>query len=114
VNVHADESKTVAVLADSDIAGEQAIRDTTDQLCQLIYQGARYLVVDLKETALLLSSAVLAMFIKLHKMLYIADGVFVIRNPRPEVDDLFRITRLSEILDIEHDEPDQRGPLAGD
>lgn len=104
MDVRADGPKIVVTLTDADIAGEHVVRATSDRLCQLVYEGARYLVVDLKDAAYLGSSSVLAMFITLHKLLETADGCFVLRNPSAQTDELFRITRLSEFLDIEHDD----------
>ena len=81
---------------------------TGERLTQLVYQGARYLIVDVKHTTYL-NSAVLAMLITLHKLLFAADGTFVIRNPSDQVDELFRITRLSEILDVEREDRGTEG-----
>jgi anti-anti-sigma factor len=103
VDARAEGAKLIVTLTDADIAGEPAIRATGERLTQLVYQGARYLVLDIKHTTYL-SSAVLAMLITLHKLLDAADGAFVIRNPSDQVDELFRITRLSEILDLERED----------
>jgi anti-anti-sigma factor len=102
VDLRAEGPKLIARLTGADIADDSAIRATSERLCELVYQGSRYLVVDVQKTTYV-NSAVLAMFITLHKLLDAADGIFVIRNPSAQVDNLFRITRLSEILDIEHE-----------
>jgi anti-anti-sigma factor len=113
VDTRADGSKLIVSLTDVDIAGEAAIRATGERLTQLVYEGARYLVVDVHKTTYL-NSAVLAMFITLHKLLYITDGVFIIRNPSEQVDELFRITRLSEILDVEREGENPGKPNPGE
>lgn len=107
MDIREEGGKVVVVLRDEDIIGEHMVRSTSDELCQLVYGGARYVIVDLKETTFVGSSSVLAMFITLHKLLATAEGAFVLRNPSAQTEELLRITRLSAILDVERGEGTQ-------
>src|SRR5262249_53629326 len=67
VEVQRDGARIVIGLTDPDMTGEPAVRDTGQRICQLVYDGARYLVLDLAHLTFV-SSAGLAMFILLRKL----------------------------------------------
>ncbi|MBY0528555.1 MAG: STAS domain-containing protein [Gemmataceae bacterium] len=93
-------ARAVARLCNADVETEAAIQATSAQLSQLIYDGVRYLVLDLGGASYLGSSMALAMLIQLQKLIETDDGVLVLRNPSAQTNELFQITRLSEIFDI--------------
>lgn len=96
---------TVAHLTTGDVVPGPALRAAGDQLSQLVYDGVRYLIVDLSEADFVGGSAALGMLLMLRKLMLAGDGILILRNLSPQTLELFELTRLSEVFEIRQDRP---------
>ncbi len=100
MDLHDVGSVTVAFLDGPDLQDEMATRASAEKLYGLVHAGERHLELDLGRIDGLIGSAVLAMFVTLHRKLMVCGGTLVIRNLKPHIRELFEITCLNRILDI--------------
>ncbi len=95
---------TVVRFADRKILDELVIKELGDELFSLVEQeGRKNLLLNFTNVEFL-SSAALGKLISLHKKVERAGGTLKLTNIRPEIYDVFRITRLNEKFDIKDDQ----------
>jgi len=95
---------TVVTLSPAEVQDDWHLHTTREQLYNLVHAGRRHLVLDLHHLEFLGSSSVLALFIMLQKKLQAGGGILVLRNLRPELHQVFEITRLDKMFNIQKDE----------
>jgi anti-sigma B factor antagonist len=92
--------RTTIVRVVTDDLGEDSVYAVTDQLSRLIDGLDRPdLVVDLEEVRFLTSTA-LGKLLALHKRLRAAGGRLRVTGVADPVYEVFRVTRLHEVLDV--------------
>lgn len=96
---------TVVRFKDRKILDELIIQDLYYELVSLVGEQPKNLLLNFTNVEFL-SSAALGKLIALHKKVERVGGVLKLTNIRPEIFDVFRITRLNEkfqILDEQED-----------
>lgn len=102
VNVTRDGGATVVEFRDRDILDEVDISQLSDQILPLADEAQPRLVLDFTHVAHM-SSAALGMLITLHKHIRERRGQLRLCHIRPEIYEVFVITKLSEIFQIYED-----------
>ncbi len=102
---------TVARFTDSNIREEAVIREVGTELNQLADQTDRNNVVLNFSDVKFMSSAALSHLISLHKNLSRDERKLKLCNLRTELRDIFLITQLTKVFDIEEDEVDALAAL---
>lgn len=104
----------VAVVRFSDrkILDEMIIQDLGQELFSLVEQENRKNLLLNFTNVEFLSSAALGKLISLHKKVERAGGVLKLSNIRPEIFDVFKITRLNEKFDIKDDQQEALAAFA--
>lgn len=92
---------TIVRFTDRRITDDINIEEFGSELNQLVEAGHRKLVLNFSHVEFL-SSAALGKLISLDKRIRMAEGELKLSNIRPEIYEVFAITRLNEIFDI-HD-----------
>ena len=92
------EGRSVFVVDKSDFDAAAAVQLAQDALRD---EAAPHLVLDFSRLGFL-SSAALGKLMALHQRARGAGGSLKLRNLRPEIHELFRITKLDRLFEIEH------------
>jgi len=95
---------TVVNFVDRRILDESSIKIIGDQLFSLVDDSDRKKILLNFGNVESLSSACLGKLIALHKKLNDAGGRLVLCNIRPDLKEVFEITRLDKILNIQKEE----------
>lgn len=97
---------TVVRFVDRKILDEAAIQELGRELFQLVEEeGRRNLLLNFSSVEFL-SSAALGKLITLDKKVKANNGKLKLSNIRPEIYEVFAITRLNKLFDIKEDEAD--------
>ena len=100
LNVSQTGSATVVELIDRKILDEVTILEIGEQLTTLVSQAdVPRLILDFGSDRHLSSSA-LGMLITLHKRIREKSGLLRLCNIQPAINEIFEITRLSEVFEI--------------
>ena len=97
---------TVVQLVDRKILDEQNIQELGQELFDLVEQDKRQKLVLNFATVEFLSSAALGKLITLLKKCKTSGSVLRFSNIRPEIYEVFAITKLNRLFDIREDEAD--------
>ena len=97
---------TVVRFVDRKILDEAAIQELGRELFQLVEEEGRRNVLLNFSSVEFLSSAALGKLITLDKKVKANDGKLKLSNIRPEIYEVFAITRLNKLFDIKEDEAD--------
>ena len=97
---------TVVKFADRKILDEAHIHDLGQELFALVEQEQRLKILLNFVNVEFLSSAALGKLITLNKKRKAAGAVLKLSNIRPEIYEVFAITKLNKLFDIEEDEAD--------
>jgi len=101
LNVRQQDGATVVELQDRKILEEMAISRIGEKLGQLMEtQIHPKLLLDFRNVEHL-SSAALGMLITLHKQLLEKQGQLVLANIHPQIYEVFKITRLNKLFNIQ-------------
>lgn len=95
---------TVVRFADSRILHEEHIQELGDELFRLVEMDNRKAILLNFSSVEFLSSAALGKLITLEKKVKAAGGRLKLCNIRPEIYEVFAITRLNKLFDIRDDE----------
>lgn len=112
--IHVSEIEGVAVVRfmDRKILDELVIQDLGQELFSLVEQeNHKNLLLNFTNVEFL-SSAALGKLISLHKKVERAGGVLKLSNIRPEIFDVFKITRLNEKFDIKDEQEEALADFA--
>jgi anti-sigma B factor antagonist len=101
----------VVRFTDRKILDELIIQDLGKELFSLVEDGPRNLLLNFTNVDFL-SSAALGKLISLHKKVERAGGVLKLSNIKPEIYDVFKITRLNEKFDIKDEQEDALAEFA--
>ena len=103
---------TVVRFVDRKILDELIIQDLGGELFGLVEKDdCKQLLLNFTNVEFL-SSAALGKLISLHKKVERAEGVLKLTNIRPEIYDVFTITRLNEKFDIKDEQEDALAEFA--
>lgn len=103
---------TVVRFVDRRILDEANIQEMGQELFQLVEeQGRRQILLNFSSVEFL-SSAALGKLITLDKRVKSHSGKLILSNIRPEIYEVFKITRLNTTLDIKDDEADALAAFA--
>ncbi len=97
---------TVVRFVDRKILDEAAIQELGRELFQLVEEDGRRSVLLNFSSVEFLSSAALGKLITLDKKVKSHNGMLKLSNIRPEIYEVFAITRLNRLFDIKEDEAD--------
>lgn len=97
---------TVVRFVDRKILDEASIQELGTELFQLVEQENRGKLVLNFSKVDFLSSAALGKLITLDKKVKARSGKLKLSNIRPEIYEVFAITKLNKLFDIKHDEAD--------
>ena len=97
---------TVVRFVDRKILDETAIQELGRELFQLVEEDGRQNVLLNFSSVEFLSSAALGKLITLDKKVKAHNGSLKLSNIRPEIYEVFAITRLNKLFDIKEDEAD--------
>ena len=97
---------TVVHFLDQKIVEDLGIQELGQELFQLVEGDHRFKIVLNFSSVDFLSSAALGKLITLDKKIKANDGVLKLCNIRPEIYEVFAITRLNRLFDIKEDEAD--------
>jgi anti-sigma B factor antagonist len=107
------ENVTVVRFADRKILDELIIQELGQELFSLVENEERKNLLLNFTNVEFLSSAALGKLISLHKKIERASGNLKLSNIRPEIYDVFRITRLNEKFDIKDEQEQALAEFAG-
>lgn len=96
---------TVVHFVDRKILDEANIQDLGQELFHLVEQDQRQKLLLNFQNVDFLSSAALGKLITLDKKVKAHNGVLKLCNIRPEIYEVFAITKLNKLFDIRDDEP---------
>jgi len=97
---------TVVHFRDQRIIDDLGIQETGQELLQLVDgEGRKKLLLNFSVVGFM-SSAALGKLITLNKKVKAGGGVLKMCNIRPEILEVFAITRLDRLFDIKKDEPE--------
>lgn len=96
---------TAVNFVDRKILDEAIIQELGRELFNLIEEGRNRLLLNFSNVEFL-SSAALGKLITLDKKVKSASGVLRLSNIRPEIYEVFAITRLNKLFEIHDDEAD--------
>ena len=95
---------TVVGFRDQRIIEELGIQEMAQELFQLVEaEGRKKILLNFAAVAFM-SSAALGKLITMHKKVKASNGVLKFCNIRPEIFEVFAITRLDRLFDIKKDE----------
>ncbi|MFH1924853.1 MAG: STAS domain-containing protein [Planctomycetota bacterium] len=94
---------TVVHFRDQRIIEDLAIQETGQELIELVGEGRTKLLLNFSAVGFM-SSAALGKLITLNKKVQAAGGALKMCNIRPEIREVFVITRLDRLFDIKEDE----------
>lgn len=94
---------TVVHFRDQRIIEDLAIQETGQELIELVAEGRTKLVLNFSAVGFM-SSAALGKLITLNKKVQAAGGAVKMCSIRPEIREVFVITRLDRLFDIKEDE----------
>lgn len=97
---------TVVTFNDSKIIDEQEIQELGQELYNLVEQDARKKMVLNFAKVEFMSSAALGKLIGFEKKARIAKAKLILTNIRPEIYEVFAITKLTKLFTIKDDEAD--------
>ena len=112
--IQVTEIDNVAVVrfVDRKILDELIIQDLGQELFGLVEQeNRRHILLNFTNVEFL-SSAALGKLISLHKKVERAEGVLKLTNIRPEIYDVFTITRLNEKFEIKDEQEEALAEFA--
>ena len=95
---------TVVSFVDKRILEEQNIQKIGEDLFRLVEELGRTKIVLNFANVEYLSSAALGKFIKMFNIVKAAKGKLVLCNIRPEILEVFEITKLNKLFNIQKDE----------
>lgn len=95
---------SVVNFVDKKILDEQNIQKIGEDLFRLVEELGRHRILLNFGAVEYLSSAALGKFIGLHNKVKTAKGKLVLTNIRPEIMEVFVITRLDKLFNIQKDE----------
>ena len=113
IQVSEIENVTVVRFADRKILDELIIQELGHELFSLVENEERKNLLLNFTNVEFLSSAALGKLISLHKKVERASGNLKLSNIRPEIYDVFRITRLNEKFDIKDEQEEALAEFAG-
>ncbi len=97
---------TVVTFSDSKIIDEDEIQELGQELYDLVERdGHRKFVLNFSQVEFL-SSAALGKLISFEKKVSTHDGELILTNIRPEIYEVFAITKLTKLFQIKDDEAD--------
>ncbi|OHB86422.1 MAG: anti-anti-sigma factor [Planctomycetes bacterium RBG_16_64_12] len=94
---------TVVHFRDQRIIEALGIQETGQELVELVDEGRTKILLNFSAVGFM-SSAALGKLITLNKKVKAAGGVVKLCNIRPEIHEVFAITRLDRLFDIKKDE----------
>lgn len=103
------ENATIVTLAEERILAEEEIRSLQEAIMSIIDESGRINMILDFQNVRFLSSAVLGLLIRISKRIYESDGQLRLCNIDRKIHEVFRITRLTKIFDIQ---PDLESALA--
>ena len=112
IQVREIDGVAVVRFADRKILDELIIQELGRELFSLVEEENRKNVLLNFTNVEFLSSAALGKLISLHKKVERASGNLKLSNIRPEIYDVFKITRLNEKFDIRDDQEDALADFA--
>jgi anti-sigma B factor antagonist len=103
ITVEYSENATIVRLAEERILEEEEIRALQEAIISIIDESGRLnLILDFRNVRFL-SSAVLGLLIRISKRIYESDGQLKLCNIDRKIHEVFKITRLTKIFDIQRD-----------
>ncbi len=103
ISVQYTDNATVLAFTDRRILEEQDIRALQDSVVSVIEQAADIqLVLDFGQVEFL-SSSVLGLLIRISKLISEKNGKLSLCNISPKIYEVFKITQLTKIFDIQKD-----------
>ena len=103
ITVEYSENATIVTLAEERILEEEEIRALQEAIISIIDESGRLnLILDFRNVRFL-SSAVLGLLIRISKRIYESDGQLKLCNIDRKIHEVFKITRLTKIFDIQRD-----------
>ena len=103
ISVKYTDSATVLAFTDRKILEEQDIRALQDSVMSVVDQAEEiHLILDFGQVQFL-SSAVLGLLIRISKRINEKNGKLTLCNISPKIYEVFRITQLTKIFDIQKD-----------
>jgi anti-sigma B factor antagonist len=106
VEVHEVGDISVVQFSDRKILDETNIQELGKELFQLVEEESRHKLLLNFNNVEFLSSAALGKLISLDKKVKQHDGMLKLSNIRPEIYEVFAITRLNKLFDIKDEEAD--------
>ena len=97
---------TVVQFRDQEIMDDLGIHETGQELVRLVDEEGRRKVLLNFASVGFMSSAALGKLITLNKRVKGQGGVLKMCNIRPEIREIFAVTRLDRLFDIQPDEPE--------
>ena len=107
-----DGDVTVVRFADKKILDEASIQELGNELFSLVDEGKCTKLVLNFSNVEFLSSAALGKLITLDKRVKQGQGKLKLSNIRPEIYEVFAITRLNKLFDIKDDEADAKAAFS--
>ncbi len=96
----------IATLTDEKILDESDIRGLEESIMPLLETSTSVnLVLDFSNVKFL-SSAVLGLLIRISRKIYESEGQLKLCGIKPKIQEIFRITRLEQVFDIDADRYD--------
>ena len=103
ITVEYSENATIVTLAEERILEEEEIRALQEAIISIIDESGRLnLILDFRNVRFL-ASAVLGLLIRISKRIYESDGQLKLCNIDRKIHEVFKITRLTKIFDIQRD-----------
>ena len=103
LRVASDEGMTIATIVESDIVDAAVVRQLGEELCRLADEaGSTIIILDCRKVRYI-SSAALNKLIVFRKRVVGAGGQLVLCRLRPAISEVFRVTRLNQMFNIERD-----------
>lgn len=97
---------TVVTFNDSKIIDEQEIQELGQELIDLVEKDSRPKIVLNFSRVEFMSSAALGKLISFEKKARVAKSKLILTNIRPEIYEVFAITKLTKLFTIKDDEAD--------
>ena len=95
---------TIVSIVDNDLLAEEVIQEVAEQLFRVVEeQGETRLVVSFRDVRYM-SSAMVGQLVKLHKKVVKANGRMILCGFSPTLREVFRISHLDRLLDIQENE----------
>jgi len=106
INVNESGGVSVVTFSDSKIIDEDEIQELGQELYDLVERDGRRKFVLNFASVEFLSSAALGKLISFEKKVSTNDGELILTNIRPEIYEVFAITKLTKLFQIKDDEAD--------